>query len=123
MTTQHDGQGPQVVLWNDAGRTGLNETEVEGTQRRHDVDVAVSRRAEHGYQTATQAASRRQVDDDHLGALLDHVLERVAPVLDDAGRALGLGEVDAEGRLRPQRLFTWAAALGQPGQTAPKPLS
>jgi tRNA pseudouridine55 synthase len=44
-------------------------------------------------------------------------------LLDDAGRALGLGEVDAEGRLRPQRLFTWAAALGQPGQVAPKPLS
>ncbi|KGQ19221.1 tRNA pseudouridine synthase B [Lysobacter dokdonensis DS-58] len=38
---------------------------------------------------------------------------------DEAGRALGLGEVDSEGRLRPQRLFTWAAALGQPqGRTA-----
>jgi len=42
---------------------------------------------------------------------------------DEAGRALGLGEVDGEGRLRPQRLFTWAAALGQPLATAAKPLS
>ena len=42
---------------------------------------------------------------------------------DDAGRALGLGEVDAEGRLRPQRLFTWAAALGQPAPAPAKPLS
>ena len=30
-------------------------------------------------------------------------------VFDAAGRALGLGEVDGEGRLRPQRLFTWCA--------------
>jgi len=29
------------------------------------------------------------------------------------GRALGLGERDADG-LRPRRLFSWAAALGQP---------
>jgi tRNA pseudouridine55 synthase len=42
---------------------------------------------------------------------------------DEAGRALGLGEVDGEGRLRPQRLFTWAAALGQPASAAAKPLS
>ena len=35
-------------------------------------------------------------------------------MVDAEGRALGLGEVDAAGRLRPQRLFTWAAALGQP---------
>jgi len=35
-------------------------------------------------------------------------------LFDGNGRALGLGEVDGEGRLRPQRLFTWAAALGQP---------
>jgi len=42
---------------------------------------------------------------------------------DEAGRALGLGEVDADGRLRPQRLFTWAAALGQPEAIAAKPLS
>ena len=31
-------------------------------------------------------------------------------IFDEAGRALGLGEVDADGRLRPQRLFTWAAS-------------
>ena len=31
-------------------------------------------------------------------------------VFDTAGRALGLGEVDGEGGLRPQRLFTWGAA-------------
>ena len=35
-------------------------------------------------------------------------------VVDGQGRALGLGEVDDAGRLRPRRLFTWAAALGQP---------
>ena len=35
-------------------------------------------------------------------------------LVDGEGRALGLGEVDGVGRLRPQRLFTWAAALGQP---------
>jgi tRNA pseudouridine55 synthase len=35
-------------------------------------------------------------------------------LVDGEGRALGLGEVDGAGRLRPQRLFTWAAALGQP---------
>ena len=29
-------------------------------------------------------------------------------VLDSAGRALGLGRVDAEGQLSPQRLFSWA---------------
>ena len=42
---------------------------------------------------------------------------------DEAGRALGLGEVDGEGRLRPHRLFTWAAALGQPTPDTAKPLS
>jgi tRNA pseudouridine55 synthase len=31
------------------------------------------------------------------------------------GRALGLGERDAQG-LRPRRLFSWAAALGQPAR-------
>lgn len=31
-------------------------------------------------------------------------------IVDAGGRALGLGEVDGEGRLRPQRLFAWAAA-------------
>ena len=30
-------------------------------------------------------------------------------ILDESGRALGLGEVDAGGCLRPQRLFAWAA--------------
>jgi tRNA pseudouridine55 synthase len=44
-------------------------------------------------------------------------------LVDAAGRALGLGEVDAEGRLRPQRLFTWAAALAQPVPSSAKPLS
>jgi tRNA pseudouridine55 synthase len=34
------------------------------------------------------------------------------------GRALGLGERDAEG-LRPRRLFSWAAALGQPAGDGP----
>ena len=29
-------------------------------------------------------------------------------VFDHSGRALGLGEVDREGRLHAQRLFTWA---------------
>lgn len=31
-------------------------------------------------------------------------------VFDESGHALGLGTVDAEGRLHAQRLFTWAAA-------------
>ncbi|MCI4567234.1 tRNA pseudouridine(55) synthase TruB [Lysobacter sp. CFH 32150] len=44
-------------------------------------------------------------------------------LFDGSGRALGLGEVDEEGRLRPQRLFTWAAALGQPAPESAKPLS
>ena len=35
-------------------------------------------------------------------------------VFDLQGRALGLGEVDEEGRLRPQRLFSWA--VSQPGR-------
>lgn len=33
-------------------------------------------------------------------------------VLDEAGRGLGLGEVDADGGLRPLRLFRWASATG-----------
>lgn len=44
-------------------------------------------------------------------------------LFDGRGRALGLGEVDGEGRLRPQRLFTWAAALGQRAREPAKPLS
>jgi tRNA pseudouridine55 synthase len=35
-------------------------------------------------------------------------------VFDLAGRALGLGEVDASGRLHPQRLFSWAAVQPEP---------
>ena len=34
-------------------------------------------------------------------------------VLDEHGRGLGLGDVDAEGGLRPSRLFRWAAATGK----------
>ena len=37
-------------------------------------------------------------------------------IFDEVGKPLGLGEVDAEGRLRPQRLFTWACI--QPRQPA-----
>jgi len=33
-------------------------------------------------------------------------------LLDEHGRGLGLGEVDAEGGLRPTRLFRWAATSG-----------
>ena len=33
-------------------------------------------------------------------------------LLDERGRGLGLGEVDADGGLRPSRLFRWAAATG-----------
>ncbi|SHF02951.1 tRNA pseudouridine(55) synthase TruB [Thermomonas hydrothermalis] len=36
-------------------------------------------------------------------------------ILDERGRGLGLGEVDAEGRLRPVRLFRWAAQTGAAG--------
>ncbi|GAB3733215.1 tRNA pseudouridine(55) synthase TruB [Luteimonas pelagia] len=35
-------------------------------------------------------------------------------LFDGTGRALGVGRRDPDG-LRPQRLFSWAAALGQPG--------
>jgi tRNA pseudouridine55 synthase len=35
-------------------------------------------------------------------------------LFDGTGRALGVGRRDPDG-LRPQRLFRWAAALGQPG--------
>jgi tRNA pseudouridine55 synthase len=30
-------------------------------------------------------------------------------IVDESGRALGLGQVAADGSLRPQRLFAWAA--------------
>jgi tRNA pseudouridine55 synthase len=36
-------------------------------------------------------------------------LGRQVAILDEHGRGLGLGEVDAEGGLRPARLFRWAA--------------
>ena len=35
-------------------------------------------------------------------------------IVDGDGRALGLGLVDADGLLRPQRLFAWACV--QPGR-------
>ncbi len=34
-------------------------------------------------------------------------------MLDEHGRGLGLGEVDADGSLRPTRLFRWASATGR----------
>lgn len=34
-------------------------------------------------------------------------------ILDASGRPIGLGAVDAAGRLRPQRLFSWAAVTGE----------
>ncbi len=37
---------------------------------------------------------------------------RQVAILDEQGRGLGLGEVDAEGCLRPARLFRWAAIAG-----------
>ncbi len=40
-------------------------------------------------------------------------------IFDPGGRALGLGEIDGEGRLRPQRLFAWACA--QPAATPSQP--
>lgn len=40
-------------------------------------------------------------------------------IFDPDGRALGLGEVDDDGQLRPQRLFSWACA--QPGRVAAEP--
>lgn len=45
-------------------------------------------------------------------------------IVDEAGRALGLGVVDGEGWLRPQRLFAWAAvqnAADPMGANAPGP--
>jgi tRNA pseudouridine55 synthase len=40
-------------------------------------------------------------------------------IFDPAGRALGLGEVDSGGDLRPQRLFSWACA--QPARPSATP--
>jgi tRNA pseudouridine55 synthase len=43
-------------------------------------------------------------------------------IVDEAGRALGLGAVDEGGWLRPQRLFAWAAAQPPaPGETSAQP--
>jgi tRNA pseudouridine55 synthase len=39
-------------------------------------------------------------------------------IVDEAGRALGLGLVDDDGWLRPQRLFAWAAAVQSVPETA-----
>jgi tRNA pseudouridine55 synthase len=49
-------------------------------------------------------------------------------VFDHSGRALGLGEVDREGRLHAQRLFTWACvqpprAVIAPAEHAAQPLA
>lgn len=41
-------------------------------------------------------------------------------IMDTDGRALGLGEVDDDGQLRPQRLFAWACS--QPPPVAPRPV-
>lgn len=38
---------------------------------------------------------------------------RQVAILDEHGRGLGLGDVDAEGGLRPARLFRWTSELGQ----------
>jgi tRNA pseudouridine55 synthase len=39
-------------------------------------------------------------------------------VLDEGGRGLGLGEIDADGSLHPTRLFRWASATGMPAGKA-----
>jgi tRNA pseudouridine55 synthase len=43
-------------------------------------------------------------------------------LFDERGRALGLGEVDDNGCLRPQRLFTWAC-VQPPGPAEPVPIA
>ena len=40
-------------------------------------------------------------------------------ICDAAGRALGLGQLDADGLLRPKRLFAWAANPGDDDNSAP----
>lgn len=39
-------------------------------------------------------------------------------ILDGRGRALGLGETDAEGHLKPRRLFIWTSQAAKPEQAA-----
>ncbi|WP_242107000.1 tRNA pseudouridine(55) synthase TruB [Luteimonas aquatica] len=41
--------------------------------------------------------------------------EGAVAIFDLRGRALGLGEVDVAGRLRPQRMFSWAVGAAAPG--------
>jgi tRNA pseudouridine55 synthase len=43
---------------------------------------------------------------------LDSDLSGDVHVRDEAGRSLGLGEIDAAGVLRPKRLFSWASVQG-----------
>ena len=66
--------------------------------------------ATHGQPVGEQAVSA--FGEHRLGVELHTVQGQVA-VLDEHGRGLGLGEVDAEGGLRPSRLFRWAAATGK----------
>ena len=42
-------------------------------------------------------------------------------IMDEGGRALGLGMVDEDGCLRPQRLFAWASIQAAPGAAAALP--
>jgi tRNA pseudouridine55 synthase len=51
-----------------------------------------------------QGKTQHIVNSDVIGTLA---------VFDQAGRALGLARRDADGILRAQRLFTWAAALAE----------
>jgi tRNA pseudouridine55 synthase len=92
---------------------------------------ALAARGEHGLDAcllpveAGMASWPRVEVDPAQAARLGHgqgVFGRFQPagpvaIFDAAGRALGLGEVDGEGRLRPQRLFSWACA--QPAGPAP----
>lgn len=60
------------------------------------------------------AASARRLAQGQILRGPDHAGEGgMVAVFGPDGRALGLGERDADG-LRPRRLFSWAAALGQP---------
>ncbi len=44
--------------------------------------------------------------------------EGAVAILGGNGRAVGLGEVDDQGNLRPQRLFSWAAEAAKPEEKA-----